>query len=166
MRIIFLSLLFSLACLICAKTFAIDEANPHAFMNDERHTLCSECHANDPNTVVSYLDVRLKRGVTASCLRGEEGLGGIQCHSPGKLGRTHPVDVEPGRDMEVPEDLHLDETMRITCATCHNPHGSWTSPVPMVARATQLAGSNLYRSYFLRRTNVRSVLCFACHLDK
>lgn len=166
MRIICLSLLFTFAFLMCAKTFALDEANPHGFMSDERHTLCRECHANDPNTVVSYIDVRLKQPVTASCLRGDEGVGGIKCHSKEKLGRTHPTDVEPKKGMKIPEDLHLDENMRITCVTCHNPHGSWTSPIPMVAGGPKLIGSVQYRSYFLRRTNVGSALCYTCHFDK
>ena len=166
MRVIFLSLLFSFAFLTCAKTFALDKENPHAFMNDERHIFCHECHANDPNTVVSYLDVRLKQPVTASCLKGSEGIGGTECHSRKKLGRTHPTDIEPKKDVKVPEDLHLDENMKITCVTCHNPHGSWTSPIYMVAKGTKLIGSDQYRSYFLRRTNVRSMLCYACHFDK
>ncbi len=166
MRTIFLSLLFSFSFLIWAKSFALDEGNPHAFMEDEHHTFCSECHANDPNTVASYLDVRLHEGVTASCLKGDKGIGGISCHSIEKLGSTHPTDVEPTEDMRVPEDLHLDENMRITCASCHNPHGSWTSPIPMVARESRLVGSNQYRSYFLRRTDVGSILCSACHPNK
>ncbi|MEW6378113.1 MAG: hypothetical protein AB1611_00750 [bacterium] len=163
MRVIFLSLLFSCAFLVYAKSFAVDERNPHTWSNDENHTFCRECHANDPNTVVSYLDVRLKQGVTASCMRGDEGINGTKCHSVEKLGRTHSVDVEPGKDMKIPEDLHLDENMRITCVTCHNPHGNWTSSIPMVARETRVAGTNQYRSYFLRRTNIRSALCIACH---
>jgi len=167
-EIIFLSLLFSFSFLIWAKTFALDEENPHAFMDksDKRHIFCSECHENDPNTVVSYLDVRLKQSVTASCLRGNEGIGGKSCHSREKLGRTHPTDVKPKEGMKIPEDLHLDENMQITCATCHDPHGDWTSPIAMVAREPKLVGSERYRSYFLRRTNVQSALCFACHTDK
>lgn len=134
-------------------------------MRDKRY--CSECHENDPETVVSYLDVRLiQEGVTASCMKGDDGINGISCHSTEKLGRSHPIDVEPKEDMEIPEDLHLDENMNITCTTCHDPHGNSTSPIPMVAGKSRVIGTNQYRSYFLRRTNMRSALCFACHFDK
>lgn len=152
-----------LTFLIYAKLFAVNEENPHPFMNDESHTFCRVCHANDPNAVASYLDVRLRQPVAASCLRGDEGINGISCHSAEKLGRTHPIDVEPKEGMRIPEDLHLDENMRITCVTCHNPHGNWTAPIPMTAQDTKPMGTGRYRSYFLRRSNIGSALCIACH---
>ncbi len=149
-----------------SETLATLNQNPHPFMNDESNTYCGECHAEDPSTITSYKDVNLKRGVTASCLRGSDGINGIECHSTEKLGLSHPVDCDPKEDMEIPEDLHLDEKAQISCATCHDPHGDWSSTVPMVARKTKISGTNVYRSYFLRRTNIYSTLCITCHKDK
>lgn len=165
-KYIFLAMVIIFLLITYPKSFADIESVPHPFMNDENHTFCSECHAQDPNTIVSYEDVRLTRGATATCSRGEGGFGGTNCHSNESLGISHPVDIETPEEMKIPDDFHLDEKLQVSCITCHDPHGSWSSPIPMVPRETKISGTGEYRSYFLRRTNVRSAICYECHQNK
>ncbi len=135
---------------------------------DAEHTHCRECHFDDPNTIESHRDVNIIDGITLSCIRGEDGFGGITCHSDEERGRSHSRDIRPyvkKPDMEVPEDLHLYYD-QLTCITCHAPHGELTSAIQMVSRDTIDPETGKYKSYLLRRTNIGSALCFACHQDK
>ncbi|MBZ0304562.1 MAG: hypothetical protein K8I82_00710, partial [Anaerolineae bacterium] len=53
-----------------------------------------------------------KAGLSQACLK---------CH-PGSENRDHPIGVTPRKA----EGLPLDEESRITCITCHEPHGKET----------------------------------------
>ena len=144
---------------------------------------CTKCHL-DPNTITSYLNADLRRSATATCMRGIEGIDdfGLEkgCHSDDPLheeiylGRSHPTDVKPKDDMDIPEDLHLDEYFYVTCVTCHDPHKDWISNRPWVSSTKE--GSKIseteYRTYYLRRRDIASELnagsdlCIACHTGK
>ncbi|MGA1865017.1 MAG: hypothetical protein ACMUHX_08145, partial [bacterium] len=88
-----------------------------------------------------------------------------RCHTEESLGRSHPVNVPPKDNMRIPEDLHLDEYMNITCATCHQPHGeSYTRLKPAdYVLPVKSSRERIYRSYYLRRTNIQNALCHSCH---
>jgi len=89
----------------------------------EAHKTCALCHVEEGSPA-------LKEGINEIC---------IGCH-PNSPVRDHPI----GRVVkDVPEKLPLDKENRITCVTCHEPHGKGT-------------GSNLLRIEF-------NSLCIVCH---
>lgn len=81
---------------------------PSAFAADvpEIKKDCSICHASN------FMEggELLKGHLSALC---------IGCH-PDRVEADHPVDVAPSMPVEV---LPLDIDGRMTCATCHDPHG-------------------------------------------
>lgn len=66
-----------------------------------------------------------------------------RCHTPEKLGLSHPVGVVQKQTTKVPEDLPMLEGGIITCVTCHDPHCA-------------------SRPYLARREITRDV-CTFCH---
>ena len=88
-----------------------------------------------------------------------------ECHSEESLGRSHPVNITPPDDMYVPEDLHLDQYMNITCATCHQPHEEAYTRLKPADYVSPIKGTSdlVYPSFYLRRTNIQNALCYACH---
>jgi hypothetical protein len=136
---VFLSLL-----LIAIISFAQNETKDgHEFMKDKDR--CHECHSGEP--VFGVTDYKALKFTEDS------------------LGRSHPVNVRPPDKMEIPDDLHLDDYMNITCATCHAPHGeTYTKLKPTDYELPIKKGrERSYRSYYLRRTNSQNALCYACH---
>ena len=99
------------------------------------------------------------------------------CHPQGKLGRSHPVNVDLKRnrrfpDMEVPEVLMVgwDWSDVLSCATCHGEHGEWKSTVKSSPGEKPLnpGGDPLYyRTYYLRIPGDPeqgwAPLCDSCH---
>jgi len=72
----------------------------------EAHRTCALCHVEEGSPA-------LKASVNKTC---------IDCH-PNSPTRDHPI----GRVVQdAPEKLPLDEENRITCITCHEPHGKGT----------------------------------------
>lgn len=145
--------------LIAILTVAqIGSRDTHEFMNDPNR--CHECHIGEPvfgETV--YSDLRFTDDIVNLCHK---------CHSEESLGRSHPVNIRPPDEMEIPEDLHLDDYLKITCATCHQPHGNiYTKlkPTDFESPIGRRQTGQFYRSYFLRRTNIQNALCFACHKE-
>ncbi|MGA1868817.1 MAG: hypothetical protein ACMUJM_09730 [bacterium] len=132
-----------IACVIY-KAVKSDEEGGHAFMADPER--CTECHTEKPDSGDDYRDVSFMDIIPQLCHR---------CHTEEELGRSHPINVQPPEEMDIPDDLHLDRYMNITCATCHNPHGE--RYIKFYTYTT--------RSYYLRRTNVKNALCIACHSD-
>jgi len=65
------------------------------------------------------------------------------CHPPKVLGLSHPVGVYAQGKTKIPEDLPTAEGGMVTCATCHNPHGS--------------------NQEYLARKSVDKDLCKSCH---
>lgn len=142
-----LSLLASAA----APTLAQD---PHAFGSDRRR--CASCHGEVPRKGAK---IRVTRDVVSLCL---------DCHFEKDLSALHPVDVRPGA--KVPGDLPLDERGAITCATCHDLHGSARSGQPYVAQplyekllSVFSRGDRRYSTFYLRRRNDKGQLCLGCH---
>ncbi len=98
-----------------------------------------------------------------------------RCHPPMKLGVSHPVDVDLRRnrrfpDMRVPSVLYVGRDGLLTCATCHDTHGTWKDTVPTmgpVQRPVNPGGNPLYyKTYYLRIREFKrqyAVLCDACH---
>ena len=129
----------------------------------------------DDRNIKSYREVT---GISASCMRADREdkdytINGIGCHSrvqqPGnpapELGRSHPYDIEPTEKImdNITEDLHLEGGRLMTCATCHDPRK------PSIINVKWVGGTEYddgYQTYFLRRRNIDSDLCRACHLDK
>ena len=151
-----LSFIVATLLLIAIITIAQNATkNGHDFMKDPYK--CKDCHLGEPVFgETDYRDLSFTDDIVTLCHR---------CHSEESLGRSHPVNITPPDDMRIPEDLHLDEYLNMTCATCHQPHdepytklkpADYVSPVD---RRTD----QLYRSYFLRRTNIKNALCYACH---
>lgn len=142
--------------LITIITFAQDSSSDgHKFMADTDR--CSECHLGTPVFgVTDYRDLRFTDDIVNICHK---------CHSEESLGRSHPVNIRPKEDMEIPEDLHLDEYLSVTCATCHQPHGEYFTTLKPTDFESPVSKERkrLYRSYYLRRTNIQNALCYACH---
>ncbi|HWR59749.1 MAG TPA: cytochrome c3 family protein [Thermodesulfovibrionales bacterium] len=91
------------ACLVILFIFA---GGSTAEESKKIHGECSTCHKGEDHKAI-------KSVINETCNR---------CH-PTTSGKDHPVDVVP----EVkPPDLPLGEGNRITCVTCHEPHGKNT----------------------------------------
>jgi predicted CXXCH cytochrome family protein len=93
---------------------------------EEVHKGCTTCHMEQDFKAI-------KTKINETCLR---------CH-PTSIGKDHPVGVV---STIVPEGLPLDEGNKITCITCHEPHGKNTV-------------DKLLRKDF-------NSLCIACHKNK
>ncbi|MBI5675409.1 MAG: cytochrome c3 family protein [Nitrospirae bacterium] len=72
----------------------------------EAHTVCASCHT----------------GKVPSAIKGEINEICMGCHPP-HPGRDHPVNVVQEK---ISGKLPLDKEKRITCITCHEPHGKKT----------------------------------------
>jgi hypothetical protein len=148
---IFVSLLLIAIITIAQNTIQ----DSHDFMKDPNR--CQECHLGDPIFgETDYRDLSFKEDIVTLCHK---------CHSEESLGRSHPVNVTPPDNMRIPEDLHLDEYMNMTCSTCHDPHKeAYTNLQPTDYVSPISRGSDkTYPSFYLRRDNLKSGLCFACH---
>lgn len=93
----------------------------------EAHRSCAVCHRNDNDFQA------IKSAINEICL---------ECHPKAKR-NDHPIRVAP---KTVPEGLPLDEEGKLTCVTCHEPHG-------------KTGVKKLLRMDF-------SSLCLSCHKDK
>jgi predicted CXXCH cytochrome family protein len=91
---------------------------------------CGTCHAEEPGPGSALL----VSDVSTLCL---------SCHADqAKL--SHPVEMTPS--MEVPDGWPLDPFGRVTCVTCHRPHG----PGP---------------AFLLRADGIGERFCRSCHAD-
>ncbi len=150
--IIFMTSVLIIAIITMAQN---EPQDGHEFMKDINR--CIECHIGEPVFgETDYRDLRFTDDIVSICHR---------CHSEESLGRSHPVNVRPQDDMEVPEDMHLDEYLNMTCATCHRPHADpYTKLKPTdYDSPIKKDRERYYRSYYLRRTNTKNALCYACH---
>ncbi|MFH0925869.1 MAG: hypothetical protein V1872_09640 [bacterium] len=163
----YLFILFFFVILLVNVSFYVvvtaNKDNPHKFMLDEK--TCLTCHEKKPDREKDdYLTVSFNDDIVQLCMN--------KCHTKDDIGRSHPVDLRPPRDMDIPEDLHLDYKNNITCATCHDPHSDWKSSHRMVGYDDSFDDydkdgkkARFFRSFFLRRRNVDSDLCLTCHKD-
>ena len=120
---------------------------------------CLDCHSErpemKPREIYTYRNVPLKTDITEMC---------TECHEYGE--RSHPTDMAV--DFEVPVDLPL-RNGKVTCVTCHYPHGSPESDQKYVSsNALSKLGSFVvkkkkYKTYYLRRLNTKGRLCLTCH---
>ncbi|HLB24862.1 MAG TPA: cytochrome c3 family protein [Nitrospirota bacterium] len=83
--------------------------NPH--FNQKERGLCVFCHQTEPQKMDTDKTVRFRFGILRSC---------NFCHN--LAGRNHPVNVD--RDVAPPKSLPRDIDGSVTCATCHDPHGT------------------------------------------
>ncbi|NOY86225.1 MAG: hypothetical protein GXP52_02845 [Deltaproteobacteria bacterium] len=138
--------------------------DPHTALSDHRQ--CDLCHEVGEDGTV--LPDRLKGPIIDQC---------YSCHPPGKMGRSHPVNVDLRRnrmfpDMEVPEVLLVgwDWDDVLTCVTCHTVHEDWKSVTKCFPgqEPLNMGGNPLYyRTYYLRISGDPKLgwapLCDACH---
>jgi hypothetical protein len=96
------------------------------------------------------------------------------CHPPMKLGRSHAVNVDLRHnrrfpEMRVPETLYVGRDNLLTCATCHDTHGSWKDKTQTMAEQRPVnPGERVlyYKTWYLRIRDPRyryAKLCDACH---
>ena len=116
----------------------------HKFMADPEW--CTECHTVKPDIDDNYCDLSFVDTISELCHK---------CHTEEELGISHPINMQPSDKMNIPDDLHLDKYMNITCTTCHDPHGE---------RYIKFYTKTM-RTYYLRRTKMKNTLCIACHSD-
>lgn len=138
--------------------------NPHQAMNAE--DACDECHTyfgETPNPHEFFVAIPEK------CL---------ECHSQSKLGRSHPIGVDPRHaptgTIEIPEELPLEEG-KVSCGSCHNPHLAFLSETQAFPRQDvkfrqrgERGEISWYRTFFLRMPDPDKgfePLCLACHKD-
>lgn len=138
--------------------------DPHTSMSDRRQ--CDLCHEVGEDGTV--LPDGFKGPIIDQC---------YSCHSPGKMGRSHPVNVDLRRnrrfpDMEVPAVLLVgwDWDDVLTCATCHTVHGDWKSAARCYPgqKPLNMGGDPLYyRTFYLRIPGDPKLgwapLCNGCH---
>lgn len=137
--------------------------DPHLFMQkDEACTGCHQFYRDqlDPHTFVVP--------ITEQCMG---------CHPQEKLGRSHPVGVNPVDaipSIDVPEDLPLENEL-ISCGTCHQPHLTQLSALPCSQEQAPFlvldegrVEKPYYKAYYLRFPDPEAgfaPLCMACHRD-
>ncbi|HEY6000442.1 MAG TPA: multiheme c-type cytochrome [bacterium] len=132
-------------------------ADPHVFMRDPAR--CTDCHETAPQRGRDdHLSVTFKDTIVNLC---------STCHQDEHHREEHPVEIRP--EGAVPDDLHLDSTYTVTCATCHDPHGPAEADRPYLPQtllervATLARPGRRYPTRFLRRSNAYGELCLACH---
>ncbi|MHB8836381.1 MAG: hypothetical protein ACYC9Y_11830 [Candidatus Methylomirabilia bacterium] len=138
--------------------------NPHQAMNAE--DACDECHTYYGETLEPH---GFFVAIPEKCL---------ECHSPQKLGRSHPIGVDPDDAprgvVAIPDELPL-ENGKVSCGSCHNPHLEYLSETrayekqaAFLPRPGERPGVPLYKTYFLRMSDPKKgfePLCMACHMD-
>ncbi len=110
-------ILLTVFFLLCAGAAGAGTGN-------EVHKTCTSCHKDEKDFSA------IKKHINETCL---------ECHAGSKK-NDHPVGVV---SKATPEGLPLDAENRITCVTCHEPHGKGTA-------------ANLLRMEF-------NTLCRSCH---
>ncbi len=92
--------------LLCVTILFLCVRMAEAGVSKKIHGKCSDCHKEQDYKAV-------KAVINETCAK---------CH-PTSKGKDHPVDVV---SRIVPADLPLAEGNRVTCVTCHEPHGKNT----------------------------------------
>lgn len=133
--------------------------NPHAYFQTPGS--CPKCHV-----IVRGLPDPDRFSVDTDTLC-------LGCHQQGNLGRSHPVNVRPGKKywkMKIPADFRLDDDGRLMCLTCHTAHGPYVSTTKTFHKQTAFSSGSsqgtYYKTLFLRRLDPNkgfAALCDACH---
>lgn len=138
--------------------------NPHRWMDEK--TICTNCHDLDEQEIDPH---RFILAIPEECWK---------CHSPEKLGRSHPIGVDPWGGAKgavvIPEDLPLEEG-KISCGTCHQPHMAWLSRVkcgpnqpPKIVIPIGREEVEYFSTFFARKSDPVdgfAPLCLTCHTD-
>jgi predicted CXXCH cytochrome family protein len=118
----------------CVLAVALLTALIHSQTTDPHNSACLSCHRSQPKPGAS----EVVRDIDRVC---------IDCHARSES-NSHPVGMVPS--MKVPEDMHLDDRGRMTCATCHDIH-------------QQGASGHARYPALLRRSQIGRPFCVACH---
>ncbi len=141
----------------------------HAYMEDQNR--CAGCHHVEKDGDDWILDPHIFSVSVVDACR--------ICHPPQKMGRSHPVGMDPRRGRagtKIPAQLPLqaregERGELMTCGTCHNPHLPRLSRQKAFPTQPPFPGrSGEYLTYFLRPVGQNSkegftALCHACHPD-
>lgn len=117
--------------------------NPHT--NQKGRGLCVFCHQTEPTKMDTAKTVRFRFGILKTC---------NFCHNVAE--KNHPVNVD--KALSPPGYLPRDVDGTVTCATCHDPHG--TSDTLHLLRREYIASLESARNY-----NPHIKNCLACHQD-
>lgn len=141
--------------------------SPHEPLNNPE--ACPECHEywTDKEGRSELLTDEFVVNVPEKCWA---------CHPQEKLGRSHPIGMDPTECdpvVEVPEEIPLENGL-VSCGSCHAPHGEHLSTTKsfenQMPEAAYEEGENViyyYKTFFLRiPSNPEegfTPLCHACH---
>jgi predicted CXXCH cytochrome family protein len=117
--------------------------NPH--VNQKERGLCVFCHQTEPTKMDNVKTVRFRYGILKTC---------NFCHNVAE--KNHPVNVD--KDINPPGYLPRDLDGSVTCATCHNPHG--TTDTLHFLRREYIVSLEASRNY-----NPHINDCLACHKE-
>ncbi len=117
--------------------------NPH--VNQKERGLCVFCHQTEPSRMDNVKTVRFRFGILKTC---------NFCHNVAEA--NHPVNVD--KDVSPPGYLPRDVDGSVTCATCHNPHG--TADTLHFLRREYIVSLEASRNF-----NPHENDCLACHRD-
>jgi predicted CXXCH cytochrome family protein len=148
-------------CNLChVADTASQRHNPHesaAHLNGGGHDPCLHCHvaSTTPTAAGTIPYTPLRRTIRSLCLQCHETH--LDYFSPGHLDR-----VVPQRMRSVVKEAGLPlQDGRITCVTCHNPHGVETFPSDDPrSRGSQMPGESRPR---LPLRGLRRGICGVCH---
>lgn len=145
------------AVLLSAQLVSSWNGGPHDELNNPAK--CVDCHEVQPEEmpakVYMFKNLPIRDNVTEAC---------TSCHE--QEYRSHPTDIEAG--FEVPPDLPLKDG-KITCYTCHYPHGDYESNTQYLSTSalsrlgSLFSGKSKHKTSFLRKTNSKGQLCLTCH---
>jgi hypothetical protein len=141
--------------------------NPHEPLNSA--AACPGCHSywKNPLGKLEIMPGEFVGSIPEKCW---------VCHPQERLGRSHPIDVDPAESdpvVEVPEEIPL-ESGRVSCGSCHVPHGeqlstarSFPKQEPFVTLGEGETEIHYYKTYFLRipgdPVQGFTPLCHSCH---
>lgn len=117
--------------------------NPH--VNQKGRGLCVFCHQTEPSKMDTAKTVRFRFGILKTC---------NFCHNVAE--KNHPVNVD--KNISPPGYLPRDVDGSVTCATCHDPHG--TADTLHLLRRDYIVTLESARGYNPHKNN-----CLGCHED-
>ncbi|MBI4649909.1 hypothetical protein HY745_01155 [Candidatus Desantisbacteria bacterium] len=120
--------------------------NPHLTQIGKRK--CLFCHSSEPSLTDNEKTIHMKVNIFSLC---------DFCHNVIK--KNHPLNVD--ETISPPEELPRDSDGNVTCATCHNPHGT-TETVHYLRREYVLS---LEEEKFIN-PHFSKTHCKACHLTE
>jgi hypothetical protein len=158
---------FSAAALFAQETEL--PPNPHEPLNQE--DACPSCHLYWTNKEgqKELVPGEFVASVPEMCW---------MCHPQEKLGRSHPVGVDPRESdpiVEVPEGIPLENGL-VSCGSCHVPHGEYLARTrcfekqqPLVVIGEGETAIKYFKTFYLRipgdPAEGFNPLCQACHPD-